>query len=97
MMAQPILQEPPQAFSHSTNYWRNPTSNYDYENPADIEVCRETKKDFTEARDHLIHVKETLLDKIDCGGNTNCTKIIVSSVGRSLIRHPPRYDFDRKI
>lgn len=87
MVAKPIFQEPPAAFSHSSNYWRQ--NSYEYENSqADTEVCRETKKDFTEARDHLINVTETLLVKIGC---TNCTKIIVSSVGRSLIRHPPRF------
>ena len=96
MVAQPIFQEPPAAFSHSSNYWRQ-SSSYDYENLADTEVCRETTKDFTEARDHLIHVKEILLDRVDCGGkgNAHCTKIIVSSVGRSLIRHPPRFVYSQ--
>ena len=55
------------------------------------EVCRETQNDFVEARDHLFQVKETLLERIDCGGNKNCTKVIVSSIGKSLVRHPPRY------
>lgn len=92
MMAQPIFQEPPSsAFTHSSNYWRSQDS-YEYENPnpSETEVCRETKKDFTEARDHLKIVKEALLHfPIEC--NSNCTKIIVSSVGRSLLRHPPRF------
>ena len=63
MMAQPIFQEPPSsAFTHSSNYWRSQDS-YEYENPnpSETEVCRETKKDFTEARDHLKIVKEALL------------------------------------
>ena len=91
MMAQPIFQEPPSsAFTHSSNYWRSQDS-YEYENPnpSETEVCRETQKDFTEARDHLKIVKEALLHfPIEC--NSNCTQVIVSSVGRSLLRHPPR-------
>lgn len=90
LMAQPIFQEPPPAFSHSSaSYWNNPSA---YETGA--EVCIETHNDFVEARDHLFHVKETLLDRIDCGvstGNTNCTKVIISSIGKSLVRHPPRF------
>ena len=50
----------------------------------------ETRKDFDVARDHLDDVKETLLQRIDCADNLNCTQIIISSVGRSLLRHPPR-------
>ena len=93
MMAQTVFQQPPPAFSHSSaSYWSNPGA---FENSANqgtsSEVCQETQNDFVEARDHLFHVKETLLERIDCGGNSNCTKVIVSSVGRSLLRHPPRY------
>jgi len=93
MMAQPIFQEPPTAFTHSSNYWRSQDS-YEYvnNNPSETEVgsCRETKKDFTEARDHLYNISLTLLDRIDCKPS-NCTKVIISSVGRSLLRHPPRF------
>jgi hypothetical protein len=53
---------------------------------------KETRKDLNVARDHLDDVKETLLQdpRIDCADNLNCTQIIISSVGRSLLRHPPR-------
>ena len=55
---------------------------------------KETRKDFDVAREHLNDVKETLLQRIgddgECADNLNCTQIIISSVGRSLLRHPPR-------
>lgn len=87
LMAQTLYQEPP-AFNHpSASYWNN--KHGAFEDP--IGECKETRKDFNTARDHLDNVKETLLQKIDCGDNLNCTKIIISSVGRSLLRHPPRF------
>ena len=53
-------------------------------------VCQETKKDLFSAQDHLFRVKDNLLDQIGCGGNSNCTKILIHSVGQSLLRHAPR-------
>ena len=89
-MAQTLYQEPP-AFSHTSasSYWNNPAGAPSFDTDP-IGECKETRKDFNVASDHLDSVKETLLLKIDCGDNLNCTKIIISSVGRSILRHPPR-------
>ena len=88
MAAQPVFQEVPR--TGSSSFWHSSTTG-NFETGA--EICRETQNDFEEARDHLFHVKVALLDRIECGENKNCTKIIVSSVGKSLMRHPPRYHF----
>lgn len=90
LMAQTRYQEPP-AFNHpSASYWNNHGA---FDDP--IGECKETRKDFDVARDHLNDVKETLLQRIgddgECADNLNCTQIIISSVGRSLLRHPPRF------
>jgi hypothetical protein len=42
-----------------------------------------------EQQNRLIHVKDTLLEGIECGDG-NCTKIILLSSGHSAVRHPPR-------
>merc|ERR1712141_889202 len=79
--------EPPPDFSHSSgSYWSNPSA---YELGA--KVCQETTNDLIHAQDHLFRVKDNILDQISCGGNTNCTKIIISSVSRALLRHAPRF------
>ena len=95
LMAQPIYQEPP-AFSHTSDssYWNNPAGAPTFVNDP-IGECKETRKDFNVASDHLDGVKEMLLQKIECCNEANpcplsCTKIIISSVGRSLLRHPGR-------
>ena len=88
-MAQPIFQEPPPpVYSHSS-YWSNPGV---YENSG-AKVCKETTNDLLNTQDHLYRVKDDLLNQIggDCRKlHSNCTKIIISSVGEALLRHPPR-------
>ena len=87
LVAQPMFQEPPPAFSHaSSSYWSNPSA---YEAGGEA-VCLEAQNNLEEARDHLLLVKTALLERIECCPK-NCTKIIISSVGRSLLRHPPRF------
>lgn len=75
-------------YSHSSaQYWSNPGA---YELGA--KVCKETTEDLFNAQDHLFRVKDNLLDQIGCGGNSvNCTKILIHSVGHSLLRHAPRF------
>ena len=46
--------------------------------------------DYDEARRTLNSVKNTMLDNVECG-NGDCTRIVVSSHGAPLMRHPPRY------
>ncbi len=72
-----------------SSYWTNPGAGHSAGNTGSG-FCRETRDDLREARDHLYHVKETLLERIDCGGNSNCTAIVITSTGPSLLRHPPR-------
>ena len=42
-----------------------------------------------EAEDKLFHLRETLLDSLECE-NTNCTKVFIESTGPSGLRHPPK-------
>ena len=92
-MAQPIFQEPPPSpvYSGHSSYWSNPGV---YESAgAGAKVCKETTNDLVNAQDHLYRVKDDLLNQIggDCRKlHSNCTKIIISSVGEALLRHPPR-------
>lgn len=86
LIAQPLFQEVPDpSYAHSTaSYWSKPNI---FESS-----CQETTKDFYVARDHLSHVKDALLDGIDCGGSgSNCTKILILSTDESALRHPPRF------
>ena len=45
--------------------------------------------DYDEVRNSLDRVTNTMLDNLECG--TSCTRIVVSSHGAPLMRHPPRY------
>ena len=46
--------------------------------------------DYEEVRNSLDRVTNTMLDNLECG-NGDCTRIVISSHGAPLMRHPPRY------
>ena len=46
--------------------------------------------DYAEVRRSLDRVTNTMLDSLECG-NGDCTRIVVSSHGAPLMRHPPRF------
>ena len=46
--------------------------------------------DYDEVRRSLDRVTNTMLDSLECGSG-DCTRIVVSSHGAPLMRHPPRF------